>query len=41
MQAKEMTLQPLLEGQKQYLVPLYQRTYAWQRDPLPTTDGTS
>lgn len=34
MQAKEMTLEPLLEGQKQYLVPLYQRTYAWQRDQL-------
>ncbi len=29
-----MTLEPLLEGQKQYLVPLYQRTYAWQRDQL-------
>lgn len=34
MQAKEMTLEPLLEGQKQYLVPLYQRTYAWHRDQL-------
>lgn len=34
MQAKEMTLEPLLEGQKQYLAPLYQRTYAWQRDQL-------
>ena len=34
MHAKEMTLEPLLEGQKQYLVPLYQRTYAWQRDQL-------
>jgi uncharacterized protein DUF262/uncharacterized protein DUF1524 len=34
MHAKEMTLEPLLEGQKQYVVPLYQRTYAWQRDQL-------
>lgn len=30
MQAKEKTLEPLLEGQMQYLVPLYQRTYARQ-----------
>lgn len=41
MQAKEMPLEPLLKGQKQYLVPFYQRTYASQRDQLPTTDGTS
>lgn len=34
MQAKEMTLKPILEGEKQYLVPLYQRTYAWQRPQL-------
>ena len=31
MQAKEMTLKPIIEGEKQYLVPLYQRTYAWKR----------
>jgi alkylated DNA nucleotide flippase Atl1 len=30
-QAKEMTLKPIIEGEKQYLVPLYQRTYAWKR----------
>ena len=29
-----MTLKPILEGEKQYLVPLYQRTYAWQRKQL-------
>jgi alkylated DNA nucleotide flippase Atl1 len=34
LQAKEMTLEPILEGQKQYLVPLYQRTYSWQREQL-------
>ena len=34
MQAKEMTLKPILEGEKQYLVPLYQRTYAWKRKQL-------
>ncbi|SFN48854.1 6-O-methylguanine DNA methyltransferase, DNA binding domain [Pseudonocardia ammonioxydans] len=34
MQAKEMTLKPILEGEKQYLVPLYQRTYAWQKPQL-------
>jgi hypothetical protein len=33
-QAKEMTLKPILEGEKQYLVPLYQRTYGWQRPQL-------
>lgn len=27
--AKETTLQELLEGSKQYRVPLYQRTYSW------------
>lgn len=27
--ARETTLQELLEGSKQYLVPLYQRTYSW------------
>lgn len=34
MQAKETTLVHLLEGEKQYLVPLYQRTYSWGRDQL-------
>ncbi|MEK6467327.1 GmrSD restriction endonuclease domain-containing protein [Pseudonocardia alni] len=29
-----MTLKPILEGEKQYLVPLYQRTYAWQKPQL-------
>ncbi len=27
--AQETTLQELLEGSKQYRVPLYQRTYSW------------
>ena len=34
MHAKEQTLKQLLEGEKQYTVPLYQRTYAWQRSQL-------
>jgi alkylated DNA nucleotide flippase Atl1 len=34
MHAKEQTLKQLLEGEKQYVVPLYQRTYAWQRHQL-------
>lgn len=34
MQAKETTLVHLLEGEKQYLVPLYQRTYSWKREQL-------
>lgn len=36
MHAKEQTLKQLLEGEKQYVVPLYQRTYAWQRSQLKT-----
>lgn len=32
--ASETTLQELLEGSKQYLVPLYQRTYSWKRSQL-------
>jgi alkylated DNA nucleotide flippase Atl1 len=32
--ARETTLQELLEGAKQYQVPLYQRTYSWKRDQL-------
>ena len=34
MHAKEQTLKQLLEGEKQYVVPLYQRTFAWQRPQL-------
>ena len=29
--ARETSLQELLEGTKQYQVPLYQRTYSWSR----------
>ena len=32
--ARETTLQELLEGAKQYQVPLYQRTYSWKKDQL-------
>lgn len=32
--ARETTLQELLEGSKQYQVPLYQRTYSWSDDQL-------
>lgn len=32
--ARETTLQELLEGSKQYQVPLYQRTYSWKQDQL-------
>lgn len=32
--ARETTLQELLGGEKQYQVPLYQRTYSWGRDQL-------
>ncbi|PPK63787.1 DUF262 domain-containing protein [Actinokineospora auranticolor] len=32
--AKETKLQELLEGSKQYQVPLYQRTYSWSTDQL-------
>lgn len=32
--ARETTLQELLEGSKQYRVPLYQRTYSWKKDQL-------
>lgn len=31
MKANESKLQPLLEGTKQYLVPLFQRSYTWKR----------
>lgn len=29
MHAKETKLQDLLEGTKQYVIPLFQRTYSW------------
>src|SRR3954451_21079097 len=32
--ARETTLQELLEGSKQYQVPLYQRTYSWTKAQL-------
>ncbi|WP_326944564.1 DUF262 domain-containing protein [Amycolatopsis sp. NBC_01307] len=32
--ARETTLQELLEGSKQYQVPLYQRTYSWRNEQL-------
>lgn len=32
--ARETTLQDLLEGSKQYQVPLYQRTYSWTKSQL-------
>ena len=32
--ARETTLQELLEGSKQYQVPLYQRTYSWKHEQL-------
>ncbi|MGI8509465.1 MAG: DUF262 domain-containing protein [Gemmatimonadaceae bacterium] len=31
MQASETKLQPLIEGTKQYVVPLFQRSYSWDR----------
>lgn len=32
--ARETTLQELLEGSKQYQVPLYQRTSSWKNEQL-------
>ena len=32
MKAHETILQPILEGTKQYVVPLFQRTYSWKPD---------
>lgn len=32
MKAHETILQPILEGTKQYVVPLFQRTYSWKLD---------
>ncbi len=34
MKADETNLEGLLEGKKQYLVPLYQRTFSWKQDNL-------
>lgn len=34
MQAKETTFQALIEGSKQFVVPLYQRTYSWKEPQL-------
>lgn len=32
MKAAETTVRSLLQGEKQYVIPLYQRTYSWRRD---------
>jgi len=32
--AQETTFNELVQGEKQYQVPLYQRTYSWQREQL-------
>jgi uncharacterized protein with ParB-like and HNH nuclease domain len=32
--AQETTFSELVQGEKQFQVPLYQRTYSWQRDEL-------
>ncbi|WP_169807086.1 GmrSD restriction endonuclease domain-containing protein [Micromonospora rosaria] len=34
MRANETTLRTLLQGEKQYIIPLYQRTYSWKRPQL-------
>jgi uncharacterized protein with ParB-like and HNH nuclease domain len=36
MKAHETILQPILEGTKQYIVPLFQRTYSWKSDNWKT-----
>jgi uncharacterized protein with ParB-like and HNH nuclease domain len=36
MKASETILQPILEGTKQYVVPLFQRTYSWKSDNWKT-----
>lgn len=36
MQAKETKLQEIIEGTKQYVVPLFQRTYSWTKDEWNT-----
>jgi len=32
--AQETTFKELVQGEKQYQVPLYQRTYSWEREQL-------
>lgn len=34
MRAQEITFLNLIQGEKQFQVPLYQRTYSWGRDQL-------
>ena len=34
MKANETTLRNLLQGERQYVVPLYQRPYSWERRDL-------
>lgn len=36
MKAHETILQPIFEGTKQYVVPLFQRTYSWRQDNWKT-----
>ncbi len=31
MKASETKLQPIIEGTKQYVVPLFQRSYSWEK----------
>ena len=32
MDASKTIIQPIIEGTKQYIVPLYQRKYSWQKE---------
>lgn len=36
MQASQTILQPVFEGAKQFLIPLFQRTYSWKQDDWKT-----
>ena len=36
MEAKEYKLQPVLEGEKQYVIPLFQRSYSWKQNRWQT-----
>ncbi len=36
MKANETRLQPVLEGEKQYVIPLFQRHYSWKKDQWKT-----
>jgi uncharacterized protein with ParB-like and HNH nuclease domain len=36
MKASETKLQPIIEGTKQYVVPLFQRTYSWEKKQWET-----